>query len=252
MNEAFPLVALGILIVRPGMLIAATPIFGGTFVPTPVRLALTLILGVLLLPMVDAPRVTSGTGLALIVASEAAVGLALALSIRVLVAGAEFAGHIAGFQIGLSYAALVDPQTGARNNILAMLYGTLATLAFFGVNGHHALLRVLARSYEALPPGAWQLDAGMAAAVTRLLGLVFMIGVQLAMPIIVVLLLVEVALGLASRAAPALNIMALGFPVRVGVGLLALAAGIQVVPGAVARYAPAAIEAATRLVWAHR
>lgn len=252
MNESFPLVALGILIVRPGMLIAATPIFGGTFVPAPVRLALTLILGVLLLPMVDAPPVTSGFGLALIVAAEAAIGLALALSIRALVAGAEFAGHVAGFQIGLSYAALVDPQTGARNNILAMMYGSLATIAFFGVNGHHALLRVLARSYEVLPPGGWRIHEGMAAAVTRLLGLVFMIGAQLAMPIVTVLLLVEVALGLASRAAPALNVMALGFPVRVGVGLLALAAGIQVVPGAVARYAPAAIEAALRLVWAPR
>lgn len=252
MNDAFPLVALGILIVRPGMLIAATPIFGGTFVPTPVRLALTLILGVLLLPLVDAPAITSGSRLALIVATEAAIGLALALSIRALIAGAEFAGHVAGFQIGLSYAALVDPQTGARNNILAMLYGSLATIAFFGVNGHHALLRVLARSYETLPPGGWSVHAGMAGAVTRLLGLVFLIGAQLAMPIIIVLLLVEVALGLASRAAPALNIMALGFPVRVGVGLLALAVGLQVVPGAVARYAPAAIEAATRLVWAPR
>jgi flagellar biosynthetic protein FliR len=96
------------------------------------------------------------------------------------------------------------------------------------------------------------MDPGMGAAIVRLLGLVFLIGMQLAMPIVIALLLVEVALGLASRVAPALNLMTLGFPVRIGIGLLALAASIHVVPGAVARYAPAALEAASRLAWSPR
>ncbi len=252
MNDPLPLVALGILLVRPGMLILATPIFGGTFVPPHVRLALTVVLAVILLPAVPVPQPASAIGLALVVAGEAAVGLALSMSIRALVAGAELAGQVAGFQIGVSYAALVDPLTGARNNVLSLLYGSLAMVAFLGVNGHHALLRALVASYDALPPGNWPVVAGMGAGVGRLLGLVFTLGTQLAMPIIVVLLLVEVVLGLVSRVAPALNLMVVGFPLRVGVGLLVLATGIQVVPGAIARYAPAALEAAVRLAWAPR
>ena len=252
MNDSLPLVAIGILLVRPGVLVAASPVFGGPFVPMPIRIALTLILAVLMLPAVTLPALGTATAIVVVVGWEVVVGLALALSIRVLVAGAEFAGYVAGFQIGLSYAAVVDPASGMRGNMVSVLYGSLATVSFFGVNGHHALLKALARSYEALPPGVWRVDAGMGAAVVRLLGMVFLVGMQLAMPIVIALLMVEVALGFASRVAPALNLMALGFPIRIGVGLLALATSIHVVPGAVARYAPAAIELASRLVWANR
>jgi flagellar biosynthetic protein FliR len=252
MNDPFTLVGIGIILVRPGVLVVATPLFGGTFVPPQVRIALTVILGVLLLPAVRVPETLSPAAVALIVAGEAVIGLALSMSIRVLVAGAELAGHVAGFQIGISYAALIDPMTGARNNILSMLYGSLAIIAFLGVNGHHAMLRVLASSYEALPPGAWHVGPGMAASVARLLGIVFSLGVQLAMPLVIVLLMVEIVLGLVSRVAPALNLMVIGFPIRLGVGLLALAVAIQVVPGAIQRYAPAAFDAAVRLAWSPR
>lgn len=252
MTETFPLAALGVLLVRPGALVLATPIFGGAFVPPTIRVALTAILAVLLFPAVTVPGSLTPAGLALLVIGETVIGVALALSIRVLVAGAELAGYLGGFQIGLSFAATVDPSTGGRNNVVSVLYASMATVAFLGVNGHHALLRALVLSYETLPPGAWQVDALGAAAVTRLLGLVFLIGAQLAMPLIIVLLLVEVGLGLASRAAPALHLMTLGFGVRLAIGLAALAVAIQVVPAAIARYAPAALEAASKLIWVAR
>lgn len=248
MNEALPLATLGVMMVRPGLLIISTPIFGGRFVPAPVRVALTAILGVVLLPIVPVAAGGGSTfGLVVVIAGEAVVGLALGMSIRALVAGAELAGHVAGFQMGLSYAALVDPQSGARNNVVASLYASLATIAFLGVDGHHALLGVLVRSYEWLPPGQWHLAGGGMAALVRLLGLIFMLGIQLAMPVVVVLMMVEILLGVVSRAAPALNLMVIGFSVRVAVGLLVLAAGISVVPDAIARYAPAALDAASRL-----
>jgi flagellar biosynthesis protein FliR len=246
-NDALPLAALGVLMVRPGMLVVTSPIFGGNFVPPHIRIALTAILGIILLPIVPVPTDLSTLRLGAVVAGEAVIGVALALSIRALVAGAELAGHLAGFQIGVSYAALIDPQSGARNNVVAMLYASLATVAFFGVNGHHALLQALVRSYEWLPPGRWTLASGGVGAITALLGLVFQLGTQLAMPVIVVLMLVELVLGVLSRAAPALNLMAAGFSIRVSVGLLVLAVGISVVPEAIARYAPAALQAATRL-----
>ncbi len=252
MNDPLALAAIGILLVRPGVLVVATPVFGGTFVPTPVRLALTLILGVLLVPSVPVTPPSSPVAVAVIVAGEAVVGLALSLSLRALVAGAELAGHLAGFQIGISYAAIVDPMTGARNNVLSMLYGSLAMLTFLGVNGHHTMLRVLVNSYEALPVGMWHVAPSTVPAAARLLGVVFTLGVQLAMPLVIVLLLVEIVLGLVSRVAPALNLMVIGFPIRLGVGLLALAVVIQAAPSAVVRYAPAAFEAASRLAWSPR
>lgn len=158
MNDPFALVALGVVMVRPGMLVIATPFFGGSYVPPHVRIALTVIVGLLLMPTVQLPTDLSAGSLVLIVAGESAIGLALSMAIRVLVAGAELAGHVAGFQIGFSYASLVDPLTGARNNMLSLLYSSLTIVTMFGINAHHALLRVLAHSYEALPPDPGSLD----------------------------------------------------------------------------------------------
>jgi flagellar biosynthetic protein FliR len=114
------------------------------------------------------------------------------------------------------------------------------------------MLRVLVNSYEALPVGMWHVAPSTVPAAARLLGIVFTLGVQLAMPLIIVLLMVEIVLGLVSRVAPALNLMVIGFPIRLGIGLLTLAVVIQAAPGAVVRYAPAAFEAATRLAWSPR
>ncbi|MEW5981059.1 MAG: flagellar biosynthetic protein FliR [Acidobacteriota bacterium] len=248
MNDVLPLSAFGLLLVRPGMLVVASPVFGGSFVPPPVRIGLTVAVAALLLPAVEVPAALSSLGLVVVTAGEVVIGLALALAVRALQAGAELAGHLAGFQAGMSYAALVDPQSGARNSVVAALYSSLALLAFFGINGHHALLRALAQSYRVLPPGTWGLARGDAGDVAAMLGLVFLLGAQLAMPVVIVLLVLEIVLGLLSRAAPALNFMILGFPVRVAVGLLTLAVGITMVPDIVARFAPAAVDGAMRLI----
>ena len=252
MNETVPLAAFGVLMVRPGMLIVATPLFGGAFVPPQVRIALTAILAIILVPLVSVPANLPPLAFAVMLAGEALAGLALALAVHALIAAAEFAGRVVGFQIGLSYASLVDPQSGVRNNIIATLYGTLATIAFFGINGHLALMRTLVNSYTTLPPGQWGVQPTLLSGITQLLGMIFVLGTQLSMPVVTALLLVELVLGLVSRAAPALNLMVIGFPVRLAVGLLVLALGIHVVPEAVAKYAPAALDGATRLVGAIR
>jgi flagellar biosynthetic protein FliR len=134
---------LSLLLVRPGMLVIATPFFGSANAPTTVRVGVTLLLAIILAPIVAVPAAPTATALVAIVLHEMAIGLALALSVRTLVAGAEFAGHYTGLQIGLSMGSLIDPVTGVRNNIIALLYGSLAVILCFGFNLHHALLRVL-------------------------------------------------------------------------------------------------------------
>src|SRR5919201_5279918 len=99
--------------------------------------------------------------LALVVAREAAIGLSLAIVLRALIAGAEFAGHLSGQQIGFNYGATIDPQSGVRNNMLATLYGSLATLGFLAINGHHMLLRAMAASYQGLPIGVGHIEGSI-------------------------------------------------------------------------------------------
>jgi flagellar biosynthetic protein FliR len=243
---------LGLLLVRPGMLLVAAPSFGSDFAPPQVRIALTMLLAITLAPVVALPTALTSGMLAVIVAREVVIGICLTLSIRVLLSGVELAGHLAGFQLGFAYASLVDPQSGARNTVMSKLYGMMALFVFFLADGHHQMLRALAASYEELPIGAWHLGGSLAMLVARLIGMIFTLGIQLAAPVMLVLLVVEVMLGLMARAMPSLNLMVAGMPVRVMVGLIAVAGTLEVVPSVVRATIVPALELAARFAAAFR
>lgn len=227
-----PVLRFALLLVRPGMVVMLAPGLGGRQIPTMAKIALTVMAAVALMPTVQLPE-TVGSNLVLIILREAAVGLSLAFVLQVLISGAEFAGHLSSYQIGFSYGATIDPISGVRSTMLVSLYGMLATLVFLGVNGHHALLRALAASYDGVPIGAVQVNASLVVAVRDMLAMVFTVGLRLAAPVLIVLLIVEVAIGLISRAAPSLSFMVIGYPIRIVVGLFLVAALIATVPGVV-------------------
>ncbi len=248
MIETAAVVRFGLLILRPGMMVATAPVLGGQFVPVPVRIALGVLLGIMIAPLTPVPATPAPLGLALAVASELLIGMAIGMGVRLLIAAAELGGHLAGFQMGLSYAALVDPQSGVRNNVIAALYGNIALVTFMAIDGHHSLVRALVASYESIPIGGANPSGPLGALVAQMLGLVFVTGVRLAAPVVTVLLVVELALGLLSRAAPSLNLMVVGTPIRLLAGFAALAVGIQVIPSVVSSLARPTVEITSRLL----
>jgi flagellar biosynthesis protein FliR len=219
-----------LLLVRPGMLVLIAPGIGGQHIPAPAKIALTAFIALGLLPSVTVPRELPELSMALVIGREIAIGMSLAFVLRALIVAAEFAGHLSGQQIGFSYGATIDPQSGVRNNMLAILYGSLATLGFLAINGHHAVLRALAESYSGLPIGIGHLNASIVGSVRDIFALVFIVGARLAAPIIVVLLIVELAVGLISRSSPSLSFMVIGYPIRIVVGLMLLAALVGTIP----------------------
>ncbi|HEX5166706.1 MAG TPA: flagellar biosynthetic protein FliR [Thermomicrobiales bacterium] len=227
-----PVLRFALLLVRPGVVVMLAPGLGGRQIPAMAKIALTVMAAVALMPTVQLPE-TVGSNLVLIILREAAVGLSLAFVLQVLIAGAEFAGHLSSYQIGFSYGATIDPISGVRSTMLVSLYGMLATLVFLGVNGHHALLRALAASYDGVPIGVVQVNGSLVSAVRDMLAMVFTVGLRLAAPVLIVLLIVEMAVGLISRAAPSLSFMVIGYPIRIVVGLFLVAALIATVPGVI-------------------
>ena len=230
------IVRFGLVLVRPGMLVMVAPALGGTFAPAPVKVATTVLLALILAPTVAVPAAVSDVSLTLVIAREVVIGLSLGLAVRAIIAAAELGGHLSGYQIGFSYAATIDPVSGVRNSVITSLYGLLAMLAFFAVNGHHQILRALVASYDGLPIGGGHVDQSILAGVRQILGLIFTVGVRLAAPLVLVLLIVELAVGLVSRSAPSLNFMVVGYPVRVVVGLIVLAAMVGVIPQVIATF----------------
>lgn len=233
MIDLTPIARLSLLLVRPGMLFVAAPAFGGAFAPAPVKIGLTVMIAMALAPVTALPHADTMLALLVIVAREAAIGLGLALAIRSLIAAAELAGQLTGFQMGLSYSATVDPQSGVRNALMTTLYANLALITFFLINGHHAFVRALYRSYEMLPVGPGAIDRSLPDVVVHMLGLIFTLGVRLAAPVIVVLVIVEIGLALIARSAPALNVLAMGPSVRAIVGLVLVAATVASIVGVI-------------------
>ncbi len=252
MNEANIAVRLALLLLRPGMLLGTAPPFGSTFAPAPVKIGLVVLTSLVLMPVVALPETLTPATITLIAARESMIGLSLAFSVRLLLGGAEVAGQLAGFQLGFAYASLVDPQTGARNSIMSGIYGLLALFVFFAIDGHHEMLRALAASYDAMPIGAWHFQGNVVSLVAHMLGLVFTLGVQLAAPVVLVLLVVELALGVMSRTMPSLNLMVTGAPIRLLVGLVAVAATLQIMPSVITSAVKPALELAARFATAFK
>ncbi|HEY8876329.1 MAG TPA: flagellar biosynthetic protein FliR [Roseateles sp.] len=164
-------------------------------------------------------------GLALQTLSEAVFGALLGLSLHAAFAALQIAGRLLDLQMGFGMATVLDPVTRANAPMVGVALTMLGLSVFFAVDGHHALLRGVAQTAQWVPPGAaWQLPS--AAQLTQVVGLMFSLAVVVMSPALFVLLLAEVALDVMSRVLPQMNVMFVGMPLKVlvGLGVLATAA----------------------------
>ena len=242
----------GVLLVRPGAMVMTTPLFGTPFAPTPVRIGMTLMLALVVTPLVAVPAAAGSDAMLWMVARESAIGFAIGLAVRLIVAMGEGAGQLAGHQVGLSYGAMLDPQSGVNNSTLSVLYANLTLVLILLSNAHHDVVRAFISSYAALPIGAGAVSGTLGATVAQSLTFIFASAFRLAAPIIAVLLVVEVMMGLMSRAAPSLNLLVVGAPIRLPVGLLVVAASLVALPALITRLWPHAMDLAAAAALAFR
>ena len=247
-----PVLRFALLLIRPGMVVMLAPGLGGRQIPAMVKIGLTVMTALALIPSVALPESVAGAGLAMVVLHEVAIGLSLAFALQALITGVEFAGHLASYQIGFSYGATIDPISGVRSTMLVSLYGMLATLVFLGVNGHHALLRALSESYAGVPIGALRVGPTLVDAARDILAMVFVVALRLAAPVLIVLLIVELVVGLISRTAPSLSFMVIGYPLRIVVGLFIVGMLIYTVPDVTESMIERALMLAARTATAFR
>lgn len=220
------------LLARVGGFMAAAPVFDNRSLPASVKIYLALALTLLLLPVVDLPRpqqlLPDG---ALMIASEVVIGVALAFALRIVFAAASLGGYLVGQQMGLGFAALQDPLNGAQIPLTSRLYVVALTLTFLAMDGHLLMVGALATSFEWLPltdASPRELAAGLVAVTARLFGLATVI----ALPAVTTLLMVNLSFGVLTRAAPQLNILVVGFPVTLLLGLVLL---LLTLPGGLTR-----------------
>jgi flagellar biosynthesis protein FliR len=245
--ERWPVFAL--ITARLTGLFLVAPLWSMTALPAPTRAALTVVLGALLLPM--APAVPLGEhvlDLPLPVAMELLIGLVIGLTAAVVTQGAAFAGEVAAVQMGLNITPALTPAPDLTESGIGQLQGMLALFVYVAVGGHHALLRGLADSLRSLPPGA-MVDLTRGAQVAAMLPrALFECALSCAAPVMVTLLVVNVAMAILSRAVPQLNAMMVAFPLSIGLGLLMTGLSMPVVAGVIAAWMDRLPGAVTRVL----
>lgn len=238
------------LLVRASTYVAVAPLVGAEMVPPQVRIAFALLLVLLLAPVVPAADISAGP--ILLVATEAFVGLLLGSIARLFGEVFSFAGAFVGYPSGLASAQLMDPVNQVQSTSLGMLYTILGMLFLFALGGHRELIAAFAKSYEIVPVGTAHLDGPWLPAFVALTGRVIVIGFRLAAPLFVAGLLADLCLMLVARAAPQLNILVIGAPVRVVVSLVALAFSLHVFAPIAAETLAAVIDVSGRALAALR
>jgi len=205
-------------------LIMVAPVFGHSSVPRRVKIGLGVFIALIIAPTLPPmPDVGLGSwhGLFILI-QQLLIGMAIGFIMRIVFAAVEAAGEIVGLQMGLGFASFFDPQSAGQTIVISQFFNLLASLLFLAVNAHLLLLGILVESFKSLPISPQPLSTAGFYSVANYGSVVFSVGLQLALPLIAILLMTNLALGILTRSAPQLNIFAIGFPITLGVGLIAL------------------------------
>lgn len=211
---------------RVGGLFMVAPIIGTRSLPTRVRLIFVLALSTVLAPFASPPSLLVLDGAAALdILRELAIGIALGFVLRIAFEAASLAGEIVAQGMALAFAQMSDPMRGgATSGVVGMWFYIAFALLFFAFDGHLALIELLVRSYAILPIGTALRDpVALAGGAPQFVGVTFVAGVQIALPMMMAMIVVNLSFGVLGRAAPALNPIALGLPAALTVGMVLLA-----------------------------
>ena len=224
--------------------LAVDPLLGNRTAPNSVRLGLAVALAVVIAPTLPpSPPVAlvSGEGL-LVLLQQIAIGLALGFVMRIVFAAMEFAGQFMGLQMGLSMASLYDPVNGAQTPVLGQFLVITSALALFAMNGHHLVIAALWQSFHDIPVALGASSGQGFLALSGWGAPIFKTGLHIALPVTAALLAANLAIGMMTRAAPQLNIFAVGFPITISAGFLVLYFSIIYLPAYLEHFWAQALE----------
>lgn len=214
--------------IRVGACLMVAPVFSGTTVPTRIRIVLAGAIAMILAPNIVIPPALSAFSIEglVVTAQQVVIGIALGFCLQLVFDAVTLGGQLIANSMGLSYALTIDPVRGTGSTALGELYSIFVTLVFLALNGHLRLIEVLADGFRTLPVGGSGFGSADLWQVVVWGGTIFSGALTIALPGITALLIVNLAFGMVSRAAPSLNLMSVGFPVILVFGLLILVASV--------------------------
>jgi flagellar biosynthesis protein FliR len=235
---------------RVGGFVLAAPIASESTIPRPIKIVLSVVLAFLMAPMVQIPAglsIFSAAGM-LAGVQELLIGVSIGMVVQLAFEALTFAGQSISMTMGLGFATLVDPQRGAQTTVIGQMFMIVGILTYLAVNGHLVLLGVLADSFHTLPIGAAPIGKDFLMSVVLWGAHVFESGLLIALPAVIALVIVNLALGVVTRAAPQLNLFGIGFTITLLCGFFVLIVGLDGVMAGIMNLINSALGAAADLV----
>ena len=238
-----------LLIPRLTGILVVSPFFSARFVWS-VKVYLVLILAMVLAPVISFPGhfPADVVSLVILAVQEFGIGFCIGFSALLVFSAMQVAGQLIDMSIGFGIVEVIDPQYGIQVPLMGSFLYLLALMLFVMLDGHHSVLAALVRSYEFIPIGGGTLRPGLPELVTALFSGMFLTAVEMSLPVIGVLLIVDVVMGILARTMPQMNVFVVGLPLKVVVGVSILAVASPAF-GVVSKYlVDGALEAMEKVV----
>lgn len=216
--------------IRISAFVVVVPIFGTRVVPKYARVLIAVALTFVIVPTLDPPPAIdpfSGTGFLTTIA-QVMIGVAMGFAVKLVFSALETGGHVAAQTMGLGFAQMMDPANGITVPVVSQFYTVLATLIFLALNGHLVLISTLAESFHMIPIAMQGISQDGLWVLIQWSSWVFIGAVLISLPVVVALLLVNIAFGVMMRAAPQLNVFAVGFPLTLTLGFVFMLAALPI------------------------
>ena len=199
-------------------MLATAPVFDNRTVQRRTRVGLAALIAILMMPLLPAPPVLSSAQAIPVLIQQILVGVAMGFSMRLVFAAFEMAGDLLGLQMGLAFAQFIDPARGMQTPLIGSFLGVLAMLTFLVIDGHLLVIAAVVQSFELIPISA-NLSVVNSQSIAVAGSIMFMLALQISLPVMAAVLISNIVLGILARAAPQLNVMSIGFSITIGVGL---------------------------------
>ncbi len=236
--------------VRIGAFLMVMPLVGGSFVPVRVRLLLAIVLTIAIAPTLPATAtqdVLSAAGLVTMI-QEIGIGVVMGFLVQLVFDAIALGGQVIGMSMGLGFAVFLDRARGVSVPVLGQLFLMLGMLIFLALDGHLAMIQLLAKSFQAWPISEKGLTMPIVAELLLWSGNLFVFALKIALPAITALLVVNLSFGVMSRAAPTLNLFAVGFPVAMLLGFTVIFLNMGVLVESISNFLTLSIAAISSLL----
>lgn len=212
--------------VRLLALFMTAPVLSHKSIPRRAKIGLALIVAFIVAPAATSASPAPGiftAGAPLLLLQQTLLGVMMGFAVKVVFAAVDLAGNMIGLQMGLSFATFVDPVNANQTPLVGSFLNLLATLLFLALDGHLTLIAAATQSFE-LAPISTQFFAGIGWEKLLALGTgLFQLGLHLSLPVLATMLIINLTLGVMSRAAPQLNLFSVGFPLTALTGIVLFA-----------------------------